>query len=103
MRCKNIDITYSIPVPINEPDGNGNMYTEEAIIKACEKSEGQPIIQYNSEGKEVPIGIARTVKYSNGFIWVEGTIWYGGTSESVLFDQQKQITDIKIVSFGLCE
>lgn len=49
MRCQQIEVKFRIPVRINEPDGNGNVYTEEAIKNACIGAAGQPIIQYDEE------------------------------------------------------
>lgn len=35
-----IEITMKIPFPINKPDGNGVIYTEEAVEKAVQKFNG---------------------------------------------------------------
>jgi len=103
MRCDDIKITISMPVPIDKPNGNGRMYTEEAIRKAYENASGQPLIQFNDKGEEVPIGVVDKVEYSNGFIWVEARAWHGGTNDLVEMLNNKKITSFNIGSFGLCE
>ena len=102
MRCNNIKLTLSIPIRINEPDGNGNVYTEEAVINACKNAVNMPIVQYDSEGKEIPIGVATSVDYSNGFIWVEAKAWHGGTHDLVNQIIDKTITSMEILGFGIC-
>lgn len=103
MRCDNIAVNFKIPVRINKPDGNGNVYPEEVIIKACEKAEGLPITQFNDKGESVTIGIAKNVNYSDGYIYVDGVVWHGGTSESVKLLNKGTISSMEINSFGLCE
>lgn len=100
MRSKNIDVTLTIPVPINEPDENGNIYTEEAIKEACISAINCPLIQFDNEGNEVPIGIANDVRYSNGSIFVDAKVWYGGTNEFVEMLEDNKITSMKINSIG---
>ena len=39
---KPIEITMKIPFPINEPDGNGAIYTKEAVEKAVQKYRAAP-------------------------------------------------------------
>lgn len=101
MRCKNIKTSLKIPVNINQPDGNGVIYTEEAIIKACENASNQPIITYNENGDHVVIGVASNIKYEDGHILVDGYINAGGTTESVLFNDNKEIISMEISGFGL--
>lgn len=100
MRCKNLSVTFSIQVPVDEPDDNGNIYTEEAIIEACKNASGQPIEQYNEKGESVAVGVANKVEYSNGFIWVEGRVWHGGTSEIVDIIDGK-VTSMRITGLGI--
>ena len=38
MRTDNIKVTITIPIPYDKPDKNGNIYTEEAVEKNCEKN-----------------------------------------------------------------
>ena len=100
MRCKNIKV--SLEVPVTKPDGNGIIYAEEAIAKACENANNQPIITYNEKGESIVIGITNSVVYKNGMMLVEGNIYAGGTTDNVLFDDNKRIISMEISGFGLC-
>lgn len=99
MRIKNIKISLELPVPSNEPDENGFLYSEAAIIKACKNANGKPLIIYNAKNERVPIGTASNVRYKNGNILVDGVLWYGGTMEYVKLDKNK-IVSMEIEEFG---
>lgn len=103
MRCEKIKITYTIPVKINEPDLHGVIYTEEAVINACKNACNAPIIQFDSEGNEIVIGVATDVKYSDGYIWVEGYSWCGGTNDRFCEIDYKTVKSYVIKSIGLCK
>ena len=103
MRTKFIRISLEIPVPIDRPDLNGVIYTEDAIRKACQEAEGLPIVMYTSGNKTKVVGVANNVRYESGNILVDGNIFYGGTEESVLFDDDKKIVSMEIQGFGISE
>jgi hypothetical protein len=103
MRSKIIKTSLEIPVNINKPDENGVFYTEDAIINACNNANNQPIIMYLPNGESKVVGIANNVRYESGNILVDGTIFYGGTEESVLFDDNKKIVSMSINGFGISE
>jgi len=103
MRCENIKVKFSIPIPINKPDSNGNIYTEEAVINAYKNINNFPIIKFNDKGEEVVVGVANKVDYSNGIVNVEGIIYYGGTEEIVKINDENKITSFEISSFGISE
>lgn len=110
MRCKNIKISLEIPVKVNEPDGNGIVYTEEVIKKACEKAGSKPIMQYNGNSHEkcgfpsIParqvIGVVDKAEYRDGKILVEGRAFYGGTEEQVDIKDGK-VVSMSITGFGI--
>lgn len=102
MRCNNIEVTIKIPVKPNEPDENGTIYTENAIIEACEKANNLPIITYNEKGEQVPIGYANNVQYVDNYIVIEGYTYAGGTMDTVILDKNKVIS-MEVVGFGLCK
>lgn len=90
MRLDNIKVTFKSKLPINEPDGNGVMYTQEAITKAYEEVRNRgslPIEFPNDEGEFVPIGIAQELKLieedGNMYVTGCGLIYHGGTEENV--------------------
>lgn len=101
MRTKNIKTSLEIPFPTNKPDVNNVLYTEDAIINACKNANNLPIILYNSDGSNKACGIANDVKYENGHILVEGYLFYGGTEESVVFNDDKEIISMEIIGFGI--
>ena len=114
MICVGIQIHAKIPVPTNSDgdniykmpcfrDENGVVYQIEAIKDACEESEPWlPIIRYKDDGQAETIGVARTVKWNpEGFIEVDGVLRFGGTSEEIIFDTVKNVTDMTIEAIGL--
>lgn len=103
MRCNDIQVILKIPVPIDKPDGNGVMYKEDAIKKACDKANGCPITRYDDNGNEIPIGVANKVEYSDGFILIDGISFYGGTNDIIKSLDKDIITSMEITSFGLSE
>lgn len=103
MRCENIKIHMELPININKPDGNGVIYSEEAVKSACEKASNQPIITYNDKGESVVVGMANSIKYEDGKILVDGFTYAGGTSETVIINDNKVVSSMEILGFGLCE
>lgn len=103
MRCDNISLTLSIPVKINESDGNGVIYTENAIKNACDNANNTPFIIYNSEGEPVPVGVVTHVEYFDSFITAEVDVWHGGTENLVNEIIDKKVTSMEIVGLGICE
>lgn len=114
MRCTDIQIHAKIPVSTSSNDdnagsvpcfrdGNGYVYQIDAIKNACEEScAGIPIIRYKDDGQAETIGIAQTVKWNqDGFIEVDGTLRFGGTSENVIFDAVNNVASMTIVAIGL--
>ena len=114
MRIESIDICVSMRVPINcdgtgvckipcFKDANGVVYEETAIKDACEEANGSnlPIIRYNDSGDPVVIGVAKSVRYQNGYIDIEGSLFAGGTSEEIIFTSTKDVCEMTIESIGL--
>ena len=114
MRCSNIEINAKIPIPtvfgcnsanIARPlyyDGNGNAYAISAVKSACEEAGNIPIIRYDDNGNTRIIGIAKTIQWNpDGYIEVAGTFRYGGTSEEVILNYNKEVVSMTIQSIGL--
>ena len=114
MRCAGIQIHAKIPVLTNSDgdniykmpcfrDGNGVVYQIEAVKDACEETDQWlPIIRYKDNGQAETIGVARSVKWNPaGFIEVDGVLRFGGTSEEIIFDTVKNVTDMTIEAIGL--
>lgn len=103
MRTGIIKTSLEIPVPIDKPDLNGVMYTEKAIIDACEKANNLPIVMYGLDDNTKVIGVATKVKYEDGHILVNGCFRYGGTEETVVFGDENKIVSMEIVGFGISD
>jgi tetrahydromethanopterin S-methyltransferase subunit F len=101
MRVKSIKISLEIPVPLNELDKNGVVYTEEAISKSCENTKNLPIIVYDRNNQAKVVGVAEFIKYKNGIILADGRLFFGGTEEEVFFDDSSRIISMEIGSFGI--
>ena len=112
MRCESIDIQARIPVPINSDgtgicktpcfkDANGVVYEIEAVKSACEEAKGLPIVRYNDDGNAVVIGAAKSIRYRDGYIEVDGTLFGGGTSEEVVLSSTSDVVEMNIEHIGL--
>jgi hypothetical protein len=114
MMSANMRIHVKIPAPISSGgdntcrvpyfrDGNGVVYQINAIEDACEASKsGLPIIRHQGDGQAETIGFADTVMWNpEGFIEVDGSLQFGGTSEWVVFDGDKNVEFMTIRSIGL--
>lgn len=102
MRTENIKVTFKIPIPVDEPDLNGMIYSKEAIKNVKDI----PIeIPFNN-GQFLPIGVAQEVELiedENGvYITGVGLIWYGGTEESAEIKDGK-VTSFKVNSIGIAK
>lgn len=102
MRCEKIKINLKIPFSIDKPDGNGIMYSEEAIINGCKRSKNTPFIAYNYDGNAIPIGVVSDMEYIDGYINVNGMLFHSGTQESVVRDAGV-ITALEFAGFVFCE
>lgn len=105
MRLDNIKVTFKSKLPINEPDGNGVMYTREAIIKAYEEAKNRVMIEFsNVEGEFVPIGIAQELELieedGNMYVTGCGLIYHGGTEENVEMENNT-VNNFTITGIGI--
>lgn len=113
MRCEGIQINAKIPVEANQADkryavfplfrdGNDVIYEIEAIKNACKDTKDIPIIRYKEDGSSEAIGVAHSVSWNpTGFIEVDGVLWFGGTSEDVVFDSCHNVVSMNIEAIGL--
>lgn len=104
--------SLSFPLLDGKPDGNGVVYTKEAVMKAlAEMPEHLPIID-RTNGESTVIGYTcgkpqKISKFSNEkvFFEVEGIINAGGTECEASINKNADITtvtDFKITAIGLC-
>lgn len=101
MRIKNIKISGTYEVPVNKPDGNKVIYTEEAIKKAYSNIKGKPIIIYDKDFNPIPIGYITDGFYCQGTVSFDGYIIAGGTDDSnVDFGINNSINSFDINAIG---
>ena len=109
MRVKNTKIKLTIPIPINEPDNNGVVYTKEAIEKAINNMNSHlPILYKDNETDEKVIGMTGE---SHTAFWdpenqicrleIDGSIFYSGAEIIVNEIENGKVTDFKFVNIGL--
>lgn len=107
MRLENIEVTFKKKLPINEPDGNGIMYTKEAIQNAYKEAQsrnGLPIEFLNDKGEFIPVGVTQELELieEDGEMYISGCglIFHGGTEENVKIDN-KIVSSFSIAGFGM--
>ena len=106
MRTENIEVTFKIPIPVDKPDLNGNIYTEDAIKNAYKNVKNIPIEIPNDKGQFLPIGVcqeAELIEDENGiYIKGVGIIWHGGTEEKVGIENNK-VTGFSVTGIGFAK
>lgn len=110
MRTDNIKVTITIPIPYNEPDKNGDIYTKEAVEKAVNNLHKYlPIIFRDESGGKVIGSITdnshiATWDFENQVcnLTVNGEVFFGGTECIADIDNGK-IVNFEIVGIGFSE
>ena len=106
MRTENIEVTFKIPIPVDEPDLNGMIYSKEAIKNAYKNVKDIPIEIPCNDGQFFPIGVAQDIELiedENGmYITGVGLVWHGGTNESAEIKDCK-VTSFKVNSIGIAK
>lgn len=111
MRVENTNVKLTIHIPVEKPDSNGVMYTEEAIENALNNMNSYlPIVFKESmEANEKVIGAtgsSHTVHWDSENkvcnLTIDGVLFHSG-AEIIVNDmtQDGEITDFRIVSIGL--
>lgn len=108
MRTENIKVTITIPIPYDQPDKNGDIYTKEAVEKAVNNLHKHTPIIFRDEFEGKVIGnmtddsLITTWDYENQVckLTVDGEIFFGGTECIADIDNGK-IVDFEIVGIGL--
>ena len=86
MRCRNIRIHVEIPVDgaftsgSTFCDGNGAVYSVDAVRKSCENIGNLPIIQYDEHGVEKVVGIAQSDEITlvlTDYATITTDAWFG--------------------------
>ena len=111
MRVENAKVKITIPIPIDKPDVNGIVYTEEAVSNAINNLQSKlPILfKENAESDEKVIGATGTqciVSWDSDNqvckLTVDGVLFYSG-AEIIVNEMTNdgKITDFRIASIGL--
>ena len=108
MRTDNIKVKITIPIPYDQPDKNGNIYTEEAVEKAISNLHKNIPIIFRGESEEKVIGT--TIDNSHIATWdfenqvcnltVNGEVFFGG-AEGIVTANNGKIVDFEILGIGL--
>ena len=100
---KPIEITMKIPFPINEPDGNGAIYTKEAVEKAVREFDGEaPLMMIKDEIGTV-IGHIEKLELSDNYeVIAHGICYFSGTCEEGNV-RDNTITDFRFLYFSISE
>ena len=104
MRTENVKISMEFPLHINEPDGNGVIYTKETWKNAIKDAVSIPIEIINNDGTRVYVGIAKEMRIieenENCNLLVSGILRNGGTCEDIDF-ADNVVTSINLQSIGI--
>ena len=111
MRLENSNIKLTLNIPIDKPDANGIVYTEEAVVNAINNLQSRlPILfKENAESEEKVIGATGTQcivswDFENQVckLTIDGVVFYSG-AEIIVNEMTKdgKITDFRIVNIGL--
>ena len=108
MRTDNIKVTITIPIPYDQPDENGNIYTKEAVENAVNNLHKHIPIIFRGESEEKVIGT--TIDDSHIATWdfenqvckltVDGEVFFGG-AEGIVTANNGKIVDFEILGIGL--
>lgn len=110
MRVENAKVKITIPIPIDKPDANGIVYTEEAVENAINNLQSRlPILfKENAEFEEKVIGATGTQcivswDFENQVckLTIEGIVFYSGAEIIVNEIEDGKISDFRIASIGL--
>jgi hypothetical protein len=112
MRVENTKIKLTIPIPVNKPDANGIVYTEEAVEKAVNNLGKYLPILYKESAETDEKVIGSTTGNSHIVTWdsdnqvckvtIDGVIFYSGADIIVNeMTENGEITDFRIASIGL--
>lgn len=105
MRTSNIKVTIDMPLPTGVPDGNGFVYTREAIREAVRTMGGVPLTWKDEIIGFVDAGYIASEGEKKSVLRMHATIPFGGTSDDcVAFDSENlNIDKYHITGVAFCE
>ena len=101
MRIENIEIEFKMKVPVNHPDRNGNIFTEECW-KNFKYEKGQvPIIYRDASKESVVIGHATDIFVDDEYnLRGKGVIFFGGVDGVAYENDNKEAISLDINAIG---
>ena len=97
IKIENTKITLSIPMPVDKPDRNGFIFSQEAINKLCNQELSIPIVDRRND-KEIVIGhCTGSPSYLNGYLSING-MQYGNGLEFVCKDSSIDENGIRVIN-----
>ena len=108
MRVDNIKVEFKIPIKPNEPDLNGIVYSEEAIIKSLDSYKNSPVIISDCNGG-IPVGVIDKAFISwseQPYVICNGYLMFGGTECNIIKSHKDEsgvvvIDEFEIVGVGI--
>lgn len=110
MRVKDTKVKLTIPIPIDQPDDNGVIYTQEAVENAVNNLYTYlPIIYKDHECNDKVVGTTTgnshiaTWDFKNQVcnVTLDGVIFHSGAEIIVNAINDGKVTDFQILSVGL--
>lgn len=114
MRQEGIQVTFKIPINFDKPDGNGVIYTREAVEKALESYRKAPILFTTDKVNDVKvIGVVYDEPATLDcelcgndnyyYINVKGILKAGGSCESCFTIEGNTVKEYTVDSVGICD
>ena len=104
MRINNIKVKFTIPMPYDKPDGNGCIYTKEAIECAVNNLQTKLPIIFGGKVIGATTENAHITTWDNENqvcnLTIDGVIYHGGL-ECVVETADDKVTSMQIVGFGI--
>ena len=99
MRTNDIEVTMRIPLRVDTPDANGNIYTKGAVELGCHIFKGAPLVVIDEKNRQRTIGAIDKLEYveedDKCYAVASGSIASGGTCESVVTDEEGNNITVK--------
>lgn len=101
---KPIEITMKVPFPIEKPDRNGIIYTEDAIKNAVNNFTSSAPLRIWKDDICTVIGHVDNIELSDAFeITAHGVCYFGGTNEMANEIENNIVSSFELLSFGISE
>ena len=110
METENVEVRFTIPIPIDRPNRNGVVYTKEAIEKIIDSFNDNRPITYGS-GNDLDCKVVGVAKLPPNVIWddehqickmiIDGIVFNSGIEYVINEIDDGKIKDFRITGVGL--